>query len=642
MNLRDAAAAAAAKQKAAAAESPSSEIPIAREDPSPRSARTLKGAVAALKGPAPAGSRKSGPKAKAAKNKLRSAALALKVAGAATPWGDYAFLAQADVASLSNEKLKRHLRARNEVAEGTKSELIERLETSLEEERQRQIAIELELEAKHRKIADLEERGAVYVAGKNGAGQLGLGDRENRRRFVAIPSTRGKEVRHVAAGGDVVLATTRRHEVYAWGGSGLGPTGLASNRRRACETPQLVEKLDGEEVVATSVGANHACAASEGGDLFVWGLGVVEAGRGESLRTPEPRYSDAVAVAAVECGEMHTCAKTREGEAYAWGHSANGRLGCGECDADNLSSPIPVKFPSSEVVRLIACGSEHTLLCTRSAIYSFGLGDGGRLGHGSDFSDRYEPCEIAALKGSHVLSMSAGTWHSACVVHVPPLDDSGWLYTWGSGFQGQLGLGNTCKASTPTIVQDFVEDGLSIREVFCGSHHNAALAHDGNLYTWGSNKHGALGRSINEENASFTPHPGVVAEFGTIVDRIGRGLPLSVACGREYTVVATSAYDGPSEKEALAMAEEKRRRDEEEQMRQEELRRAREEELRQLREIEAEREKVRYLTSRRLCTMDPECPGFAYETNQPSICRECGFSVVYHTVVVDEEGRQKM
>ena len=34
--------------------------------------------------------------------------------------------------------------------------------------------------------------------------------------------------------------------------------------------------------------------------------------------------------------------------------------------------------------------------------------------------------------------------------------------------------------------------------------------------------------------------------------------------------------------------------------------------------------------------MDCTCPGFTYDANIPSICREYGFSVVYHTIVVEE------
>jgi hypothetical protein len=111
----------------------------------------------------------------------------------------------------------------------------------------------------------------------------------------------------------------------------------------------------------------------------------------------------------------------------------------------------------------------------------------------------------------------------------------------------------------------------------------------------------------------------------------------STACGREYTIVATYPYHGPSEEEALQILEMRRQREAAERNRQEAILRAKEDELRRLRQEEIERKKIKYLTSKRLCTMDPKCPGFTYESSQPSICRECGFSVVYHTIVVDEK-----
>ena len=217
--------------------------------------------------------------------------------------------------------------------------------------------------------------------------------------------------------------------------------------------------------------------------------------------------------------------RTLNGVLHSKYHAGNGRLGR-EYEVDNQFTPLHVHLPSaSHTVEFIACGAEHTLLSTQqSAVYSFGCGDGGRLGLG-DVKDRLASCEISTLSGSIILSLSAGTWHSACVVHVAPLQEEfGWLYTWGTGFVGQLGLSRMCQTCTPTIVQDFIDKGLSIKQIYCGSHHNAAIANDGNLYTWGSNQYGALGR--RSIDARFTPHPGIVAEFGTIVDRIGRGLPL--------------------------------------------------------------------------------------------------------------------
>jgi len=581
-----------------------------------------------------------------AKTKLLAAAVAVAKFNSSTiQWGDYSYLETVDIETLSNEKLRRHLSARGLNTSSGKKDLIDRLRDSLEEEKQREIAEKLELERKHRQIADLEEQGAVYAVGKNNLGQLGLGDFDDRRNFTVIPSTRGRKCQHVSTstGSNMALASMENHEVYCWGGGGLGPMGVKGSNTSGFVHPQLIVTLNGEEITTTALGANHAVAKSRDGDLYSWGMGDFGVlGNGYKTRVRTPKFLGCIdnPVSIIACGEQHTCIKTSNDEIYAWGHRENGRLGIGRLgnESNFQPSPSPVRFPASQVVKQIACGAEHTLASTQSTLFSWGCGDAGRLGHGSNHCDRWDPTEVTALRGSHILDISAGTWHSAVIVSVPPMKDVGYLYTFGSGYQGQLGLEKRCIASTPTLVRAFCNGQVFLKKIFSGSSHNAAISSDGNLWTWGSNKHGELGRSIEEEtNLEFTPNPGIVPEFGAIVDRIGRGLPRSVAVGREYTIVATYRYDGPSEEEALEILEVHRMRDEAERKRQEVLQRAKKDELRRLREEELERKKIAFLTSKRLCTMDPKCPGFTYESSQPSICRECGFSVVYHTIVVDED-----
>jgi hypothetical protein len=52
------------------------------------------------------------------------------------------------------------------------------------------------------------------------------------------------------------------------------------------------------------------------------------------------------------------------------------------------------------------------------------------------------------------------------------------------------------------------------------------------------------GRTIDEQHVDYTAKPGHVGGFGALVDRVGRGMPRAVACGKEYTVVATYPYQG--------------------------------------------------------------------------------------------------
>lgn len=90
----------------------------------------------------------------------------------------------------------------------------------------------------------------------------------------------------------------------------------------------------------------------------------------------------------------------------------------------------------------------------------------------------------------------------------------------------------------------------------------------------------------------------------------------------------------------IKLLETKHRKEQEEKEEQEILLKAQEQEATKQWKIEAEKKKIRYLTSKRLCTMEPNCPGFTYESTKPSICRECGYSVAFHTIVADEGDRE--
>jgi alpha-tubulin suppressor-like RCC1 family protein len=128
----------------------------------------------------------------------------------------------------------------------------------------------------------------------------------------------------------------------------------------------------------------------------------------------------------LDTGEMHCCALSSEGQVYSWGLAANGRLG--EIDASRIIS-IPRLINIPVQIKMIACGSEHTMAASNSNVFSWGANDGGRLGLG-DLDNRGVPCKINSLQGLQIIDISCGTWHSACIAAAPIMKRSGWLYTW--------------------------------------------------------------------------------------------------------------------------------------------------------------------------------------------------------------------
>ncbi len=547
-------------------------------------------------------------------------------------WGDAEVLEGRDLSKLTRAHLKRHLTARSESIKGNRTLLVQRLNDSLDKERTLKLQIAAEAEAKHRKIADLEERGAVYSIGSNCRGQLGLGDLDNRSVFTVIPQTRGLGIQFVATKNDIIFAVTLTKEVYTWGGGGVGPmaTGCRSQKAKF-ESPQVVEHLEDEDILEVSIGSNHACAVSESGDVYAWGEGrngCLGNGELKNQIIPDliPMFTEKISVKANRAGEMHNCTLTRGGEVYSFGHAANGRLGLGSFGNEhkiNFSKPHIIHFPLNEHIRLVSCGAEHTVAVGDSRIFSWGSGDGGRLGHG-DYLDHWEPSEILSLRGQRIVDISCGTWHNACIVAVPPMrKDRGWLYTWGSGLNGQLGQNDVTTSMKPTVVSFFCGKHILLQKVYCGSHHNAVITFEGELYTWGSNLNKCLGHDIEEKYVSFTSTPGYCPGFGAIVDRIGRGLPNSVALGRGYTIVCTKQYAGPNEISAKELMINHQRRERE---------KKHSGEIKVMNKLKAlanankkkdKNEEIVFLTSNRLCTLCEEaghrCTGKIYKKTRRNI-----------------------
>lgn len=100
------------------------------------------------------------------------------------------------------------------------------------------------------------------------------------------------------------------------------------------------------------------------------------------------------------------------------------------------------------------------------------------------------PMRVDALQNVPIVQISAGGIHSAAVAR------TGELYTWGENSYGQLGResGDTLG---PGLVTIHAEDGsakpfLAV-SVACGGMHTAALQEDGSVWCWGRSDSGQVG-----------------------------------------------------------------------------------------------------------------------------------------------------
>lgn len=111
--------------------------------------------------------------------------------------------------------------------------------------------------------------------------------------------------------------------------------------------------------------------------------------------------------------------------------------------------------------------------------------------------------------------------------------------------------------SVPTRVEDLVASHVFVKKICAGAFHNAALSLDGEVFTWGSNTGGCLGRmkELHDLEETFCAVPGRVEGLDNLVGPVSSSKTfhidllmirahfiMAVACGREFTLIATMPY----------------------------------------------------------------------------------------------------
>eukprot|EP00753_Platysulcus_tardus_P001036 PLAT10983.1.p1 GENE.PLAT10983.1~~PLAT10983.1.p1 ORF type:complete len:1007 (+),score=498.63 PLAT10983.1:33-3023(+) len=136
-------------------------------------------------------------------------------------------------------------------------------------------------------------------------------------------------------------------------------------------------------------------------------------------------------------------------------------------------------------LRCVALGRQHALLLSEDGhVYSCGSGQQGALGCGHVL-DSLSPQLVAPLLKPVVTLVAAGAAHSAAIT------ESGDVYTWGRGLEGQLGHGPLAVLPTPRFLAAF--HGRRMLKVACGDAHTLFLGEDGQLHGCGSAQLGQLG-----------------------------------------------------------------------------------------------------------------------------------------------------
>ncbi|KAG1699264.1 hypothetical protein DVH05_014181 [Phytophthora capsici] len=332
--------------------------------------------------------------------------------------------------------------------------------------------------------------------------------------------------------------------LYCFGLGSNGQLGQGDDCLESSQEPIRVPHLTSTSVQFVACGANHTLCMSVDGRVYAWGdnsFGQI----GTGMKTVQPvgspfRVEKLVSVRGIASGGNQSFILTKT-NVLACGSNVAGQLGLGDridrisfehipffrkvyVAIDLLSEPSNGVCSEAEDVEL-CCGMYHTLAVSGGRLYSWGVGDDGRLGHG-DHESRLIPTLITSLKSTQIATAACGGSHSGAVAV------SGDVFMWGNGSLGQLGLGKTRSRSVPTRVRVLQDAGVA--HLSFGEWHSLALCRDGTLFAWGFGEEGQLG--LPDEDLEPTRR---VALLPVVVHSLSGTGATMISCGGSHTFVVT-------------------------------------------------------------------------------------------------------
>ncbi|KAG0590248.1 hypothetical protein KC19_1G084200 [Ceratodon purpureus] len=339
------------------------------------------------------------------------------------------------------------------------------------------------------------------------------------------------------------------------------------------------EEIDGlpEDIVSLGAGHYHSMAVSQTGELWAWGrnsegqLGErVDSNSREKWHLPQRvRGLESIEVVAARGSGVVSMAIARDGSLWAWGKSKRGQLGLGT-NIIHAQTPQRVEALSGQHVVQVALGWGHALALTAEGhVYSWGYAANGRLGFQPNCSEpqvsslskdrdsgesiedaayrqvledmekekspvlAWEPVRVDAFKSHHVTEISCGMDHSLT------LNEQGELWSFGDNSLGQLGRSvaiSTQQSSINTFTDENsvgrVEGPFTRERVLhlgAGLGHSLAANAQGSVYSWGWNAGHQLGRDGRRDN----PVPASVGDLE------GQEV-VALAGGRAHSLAMTS------------------------------------------------------------------------------------------------------
>lgn len=396
----------------------------------------------------------------------------------------------------------------------------------------------------------LTNEGKVYTTGRNTYGQLGYeleSDKTNKFNQVSGLS----EIADVEAGYTHNVALTLSGEIYEWGGNIYGQLGLGDRDNR--KTPVKVDGIS--NISDISAGKGNTMLLSNDGTISLAGANNEgEIGDGttkeKSTFTNVSKLQNAISIST---GRTYSLAILSDGSVWAWGDYNHGDTS----KVSKTNSEVPVKIATdlsliqeSEIV--LKQSDTETLRVNEK--YEFNVYEDTNK-QASDFTYESLNCDIAEVnEDGTILGKRIGTTRVIATkkatnekieaivkvinntgIAAPEVEggnnfavslkNDGTLYTWGE---------NSSLTDNTDYNSSLIPEKMNIvstyQKISVGKNHALALRKDGTVWAYGDNSKGELGTESLDDSAKFVQVHNIdkaklIAagdNFSVVVDEYGR------------------------------------------------------------------------------------------------------------------------
>ncbi|XP_049779795.1 serine/threonine-protein kinase Nek8 [Schistocerca cancellata] len=287
-------------------------------------------------------------------------------------------------------------------------------------------------------------------------------------------------IKEVACSNTHFIVLTSELVVYTWGEGKKGQLGHGDTELWKSQ-PEPVEALKGKSVHRVGAGDGYSVFVSDSGMLMTCGDGTFGClGHGDWNNCLRPKLVEnllSVDVIMLASAAQHVVILSADGDLFSWGRGDGGRLGIGT--EDDQCEPQQVPLPRETVVRSVHTGVDCTAIITTDGfLLSCGRNTHDKLG----FSVKENDGKILLLKRvksipAKVHDISLGPNHTAVLM------DNGAVITMGRNAEGQLGRGH-CRVTGPAAVKVLADRVITF--VKCGPTYTVVGTSENAVYFWGT------------------------------------------------------------------------------------------------------------------------------------------------------------